>query len=550
MENGPTKQRRWQSETRTVLLVVTLAVVVRLLTALPMRQPGFMDAYYYYVGALNLIEGRGFNDPYLWNYLDDPAGVPHPSHLYWMPLPSLLAWVGVALLGPSYRAGQWGFILLSALLPLVSYAVARQISEQRRHAVLAALVTIFSGFYTHFWVSTDSATPFALAGSLTLLALGLALESGRAAWFALAGAAAGLAYLSRSDGLLLLIVALPLPLLAARNKTHRPQHAIRNTQHVSRITYCVLCIALFGAAFLLITAPWLYRNWRVTGAPLPGGGLQTLWFRSYDDLYGYGRSFTPQNYLDWGWGNILHSKLRVVADNLMTVIAVDCLVFLFPFALVGLWTLRRRRLYWPFLLYAPLLWLTMTFAFTYPGWRGGLLHSSAAWLPFLFPAAMVGLERSIAWVARQRRTWDARQAGWVFGVGVVLLAAMLSGKIYGDRVLGGSLTDPAWNRSDLVYRDVGDWLATHAAPTDLVMVNNPPSFYYHTGRSSVVVPAEGPETLVEVCDRYGVRFVVLDRNVVPALAPLYEGRATHPRLVEQARLGADATHPVIVYRVR
>ena len=208
-----------------VIFVVSLAV--RWLTALPMRQPGFMDAHYYHVGALNLIEGRGFNDPYIWNYLNDPAGVPHPSHLYWMPLPSLVAWAGMALFGPSYRAGQVGFVLLSALLPLVSYAVAGKISGRRRHAVLAALVTVFSGFYLRFWVSPESATPFALAGSLALLALGLALESGRALWFALAGGAAGLAYLSRSDGLLFLIIALPMPLLIPHPASRIPHHALR-----------------------------------------------------------------------------------------------------------------------------------------------------------------------------------------------------------------------------------------------------------------------------------------------------------------------------------
>jgi len=523
-------------------LVLVASLAVRTLSALPMRQPGFMDAHYTYVGALNLIEGRGFNDPYIWNYLDDPTGVPHPSHLYWMPLPSLVAWAGMALLGPSYRAGQVGFILLSSLLPLVTYFIARRISDQSRHALLAGLVTAFSGFYLRFWVSPESATPFALAGSLTLLALGLALESNRALWFAVAGAAAGLAYLSRSDGLLFLLIALPLPWLVA-------PHASRLTPHVSRTAYCVLCLVLFLAAFFAVTGPWFYRNWVATGAPVASGGLQTLWLRTYDELYSYGRVLTPETYLAWGWGNILRSKLRIVADNLMTVVAVDGLIFAFPLALVGLWSLRRRRLYWPFLLYAPLLWLTMTVAFTYPGWRGGLLHSSAAWLPFLFPAAMVGLDRCIAWAVRRRRTWRVRQASQAFGVGVVLLAAMLSGVVYWQRVLGGSLSDPAWNKSDLVYRDVGAWLEEHAAPADLVMINNPPSFYYHTGRFSIVVPAEDPETLVEVCDRYGVRFVVLDHNIVGALVPLYQGRAVHPRLVERARLERSEKRPVIIYEL-
>jgi hypothetical protein len=539
-----------------LLGILLLSLTVRLLTALPMRQPGFMDAHYYYVGALNLIEGRGFNDPYIWNYLNDPSGIPTPSHLYWMPLPSLVAWAGVVLFGPTYWAGQMGFVLLSALLPLVSYAVARRVSEKRRHAVLAALLTVFSGFYLPFWVSTESAAPFALLGSLTLLALGLGLKDGRAGWFAAAGAAAGLAYLTRSDGLLLLLVALPMPFLAAkhaiRNTEHAPRnthHASRNTKHASRVSYGVSRFILLLAAFLLVTTPWFYRNWQAVGTPLPPGGLQSLWFRRYTDLYNYGQTFTPQSYLDWGWANILRAKLRVAASNLLRVIAEDGLIFLSPFALIGLWSLRKKRLYWPFLLYAPLLWMAMTFAFTYPGWLGGLLHSSAAWLPFVFPAAAIGLDESVAWAARHLPHWEPQRSAPVFGALAVGLAAVLSGAIYWQSVLGGSLDDPAWNRSDLIYRQVDAWLDAHAAPGDLIMINNPPSFYYHTGRSSVVVPAAGPETVLEICRRYGVRYVALDRNVVPELEPLYGGTVTHPHLVRRERLDAPGQPSIALLEV-
>jgi hypothetical protein len=52
--------------------------------------PGYMDAEYYYAGAIRLHEGYGFTQPFLWNYLDEPAGLPHPRipigcrwHLDW-----------------------------------------------------------------------------------------------------------------------------------------------------------------------------------------------------------------------------------------------------------------------------------------------------------------------------------------------------------------------------------------------------------------------------------------------------------------------------------
>ena len=71
---------------REVWLIFGLALLVRVLAALPQTQPNYMDAAYYLVGGQRLAQGFGFNDPYVWNYLDQPIGLPHPSHLYWMPL--------------------------------------------------------------------------------------------------------------------------------------------------------------------------------------------------------------------------------------------------------------------------------------------------------------------------------------------------------------------------------------------------------------------------------------------------------------------------------
>ncbi len=39
--------------------------------------------------------GYGFSEMVLWNFLDDPEGLPHPSHGYWMPLVSILSAAGM-----------------------------------------------------------------------------------------------------------------------------------------------------------------------------------------------------------------------------------------------------------------------------------------------------------------------------------------------------------------------------------------------------------------------------------------------------------------------
>ena len=56
------------------------------------------------------------------------------------------------------------------------------------------------------------------------------------------------------------------------------------------------------------------------------------------------------------------------------------------------------------------------------------------------------------------------------------------------------------------------------------MVANPPAFWYHTGHPAIVVPNEGVETLLNVCERYGVSYLVLDSNRPSPLGALYEGR--------------------------
>ena len=147
---------------RDVWLVFGLALAVRLLAALPQTQPNYMDAAYYLVGGQRLAQGHGFADPYVWNYLDRPQTLPHPSHLYWMPLPSILVAISQAVFGVNYRAAQIPFVFLSAVLPVLAYLVAWRVSAVRRHAWVAALLTIFSPFYLPYWGVPESFAPFAV----------------------------------------------------------------------------------------------------------------------------------------------------------------------------------------------------------------------------------------------------------------------------------------------------------------------------------------------------------------------------------------------------
>ncbi len=505
--------------------LVALSLAVTLLAALPVQGPTYMDADYYLLGARRLVQGFGFSENILWNYLDDPAGLPHPSHVYWMPLPSILAAIGLGLFGDSFRAAQLPFMLLTALLPLVSYRLSRALGGEQRHAWAAALFTIFSGFYVAFWAMPDAFAAFALAGSLSLIALGQGLAGRGRRWFFLAGLGAGFGHLARADGLLLLLVGVMLVMSSA---VRRPSSVVRR-----------LFLLLLG--YLLVMAPWFYRNWVTLGAVLPGAGLKTLFLRDYDELFSYGLPLTLARYLQWGPGPILASKLWAARLNLMTFVGPNNLVFLTPFTLIGLWRLRREALMRPALIYGALLYAAMTLAFTFPGVRGGLLHSSVALLPFFFAAAPLGLEAAIRWVARRRRGWNARQAMRVFTAGFIALAAVLSLAL----TLRTMQSEHWLSGGGDVYRQIGAWLEAQGLEGVTVMVNNPPGFALRTGHPAIVVPNGDVDTLLAVADRYGATVVVLDANRPRPLAGLYAGEETHPRLVRQVELGGAQVYRIV-----
>ncbi|MER3544615.1 MAG: hypothetical protein C4311_08415 [Chloroflexota bacterium] len=542
---------RHPSSVAVTLMALSLAVT--LLAALPVHGPTYMDADYYLLTAQRLYRGFGFIENILWNYLDDPAGLPHPSHVYWMPLPSILAALGLWLFGDSFRAAQFPFILLTAFLPLVSYRLSRALGGEQRHAWAAGLFTVFSGFYLVFWAMPDAFAAYALAGSLSLIALGQGWAGRGRRWFFLAGLGAGFGHLARADGLLLLLTGLGM--IAWKSIHRRDAEEAQETRFL-RETRFLKCLRLGGEqsfftisaaglvlllGYLLVMAPWFYRNWVAAGAVLPGAGLQTLFLRDYDELFSYGLPLTLERYLDWGLGNILASKLWAARLNLMTFVGPNNLIFLTPFTLIGLWRLRHEPLMRPALVYGVLLYAAMTLAFTFPGVRGGLLHSSVALLPFFFAAAPVGLEATVRWVARRRRGWHVQQAMRVFTAGFIVLAAALSlaltmRTMQGEHWIGGSSE---------VYRQIGAWLSGQGLEEATVMVNNPPGFALRTGHPAIVVPNGDVDTLLAVADRYGATVLVLDANRPGPLAGLYAGTEAHPRLIRQVELDGAQVYRIV-----
>ena len=312
---------KWSKSVWVITCLLLFVLSVRVITAVFLQQPGYMDAYYYSNLAENLYRGHGFVDYVIWNFLGMPLVIPQPACLYWMPLTACVVVPFYHVFGASFSVAQIPFILLSTALAWIAYRVSIEISGQRDQALLAGILIGLSGFYTVFWVTTDSFAPFAVVAGLSVYAAGRGLKSGRRGWFALSGGLAGLAHLTRADGILV-FVAVVLAVLVWGCTSQRRDRLI-------------VALSLTMVAYTLVMSPWFVRNWQVTGNPLGQGGLQTLFLRDYDELYSYGRELTLSHYLSWGWRAILSSKLDAVWFGIQNLVVVNLMIFLAPLAAWG-----------------------------------------------------------------------------------------------------------------------------------------------------------------------------------------------------------------------
>ena len=487
---------------RDYVVVLALALLWGGLLAMAIRQPGYTDAYYYYNAGQRLATGQGLTDPYLWTYIHAPEGLPGPSHMFWMPLESLVAAAAMVIGGADFGVAQMPSVVCFALLVSTAFWLGAAIGQTQRRAWIAALLVLFSGFFTPFWTTTDTFALYGCAGAAAMIGMGKGRETGSWRWYAVSGAASGLAHLTRADGVLLLAVA---GLVAVGPD--------RTWRKIARAW-----AALLGA-YLLVMLPWFARNVSEIGSPLPTGGTQAMWLRGYNELVSYPPNASAATFWDWGLENILRSRIEALNSNLGTFVAVETWVVLGPFVLWGLWRERRRAMVLGVALYAVALHLAMTFVFAYPGYRGGLFHSSAALLPFWAALGVSGLDEAIAWAAARRR-WNTAQAQSVFGAAMVVLAAAISVGVLASRL-------EAWNDNGAFY----DGVVADLSPDAVLMVNDPAALYYYTGHAGVVVPDSEPDVVPDIATRFGVTHLVLDENRTAPFDGLYRGEESRPYLV-------------------
>jgi len=429
-----------------------------------------------------------------------------------MPLSSMIAALGMWLTGQTtYASARLFFILIAALVPPVTAALAYTFSQRRDLAITSGILAIFSVYSAPFVGVTDNFGLFMLFGGLYfLVAIQLINEPTRTRnWLSL-GLLSGLMTLSRSDGLLWLALTLLFALCNFKRPVVHRQLSNVNLPSASRFLSSVL-LSLLG--FLLIMSPWYARNLTIYGTLMAPGGSRALWLQNYDQTFIYPPTLlTKESFLSYGWDNILADRLWALNMNLQSGFAAHGAIILFPFIVAGIIYYRKDQR----VKLAGLAWLilffVMTFLFPFAGARGAFFHAGAALQPMWWTLAPLGLEEIL--LSLRRRNIGKDQNRVVFRSALVMVAMILTVYVVYLRIF--SL---GWGETDADYPAVEQFLIEKGIEkNDIVIVRNAPGYYLQTGRSAITIPFGSEQTIIQVAEQFDADYLILEPEA--ALKPL------------------------------
>jgi hypothetical protein len=476
-----------------------VALAVRVVAALIVSEPPYLDPAYYELVARRLASGHGFSVPVVWSFLEvggrlpTDAHLPIPSNAHWMPLTSMVSAAALVVFGSSTFVAQLPSIVLGAALVPLTVLIAWDLWRDPRTTVLSGVLAIFAGPMLVYVPLVESFAVFGVAGVAAVWAsIRATRPNSSGAWLVLAGAATAIATLTRIDGLFLSVAP------ATAWLVRRDIGPWRTSGRPISIGWAVGGLVV-GIA---ICAPWLVRQWLVFGTPFPSAGGHTLWITNYNEQFSIGHEVSLGTYLDWGIVNIIVSKFASWGLLIGRTAVLLGGVFILTFAF-GLVRERRRADLAPFLASFAVLFVVMGAVFTFHAPQGAFYHSAWAWLPFAIPLSVASFRPFVAALGRRARLFGRRRNERF------LLAASVAGAIILSLVGSGAML--------VEWRAGRDRLDAAAAflrdrPTDeVVMYVDPPSLNLASGHEVVAPPFDSPEIIEEVVDAYDVRWLVLER---------------------------------------
>jgi Dolichyl-phosphate-mannose-protein mannosyltransferase len=502
---------------RTPLLLYGLALAVRAVLIWHFPAPAYPDSSYYVDVARSLQTGGGFNVDFIWIFAEVGGKIPAypdlpiPSNAHWMPLASIVQVPFLAIFGNVAWASAAPFALFGALAAPLTWAIARDAGSRGIVAVGAGVLVAIPLLSAVYLVQPDN---FSLYQPLVVAALWMGARGlrGSPRSFALAGLLAGLATLSRNDGLLVL-AALGLAVAWDRWRAWR---STGTRAPAIPLWSAAACVGLFA----LVMAPWWIRQLAVFGSLSPSTASgKVLFIRDIGEWNSITTPATLEHLLGMGIGPLIASRIGGLIAAVMIFTTLVAGFVLAPFMVVGGWLRRRSLDFGPFFAYAAILFgfSALVSAVHVPG--GTFIHSAIALAPYAYILALEGIVAGVVWIARRRPAWDVDQATRIFVGAAIGFALVLAAT--------GSLLVPVnWAGRQARFETVAAALEqAGAADTDRVMSIDASGTKYWTGHGGVVLVNDPLETIEEVARAYDIRWLVLDRNdSVAAVEPILDGQ--------------------------
>ena len=511
-----------------MLAIVGAAFLFRVALLPLVHNPGLHDPVHYFNLGRRLAEGQGFTIDYVWHYSRIPPEIRHGID-HWMPLAGAAAAAGIALGGATPIAAAGAFVLVGALAPLLTFCAAKQLELADDAALIAALLAAFIPDLVASSLRTDTTALNVLFICAAFLLLNDGLRYGRKLSFVFCGGLAGLAYLTRNDSLVFFpVMVVTLALYAgAGGRRLRPRALI-------------IAASLVGAAFLVVIAPWLWRNQQELGLLGTAEASRMFFMVEQADHYAYGMPLTWESMLQrQSPGELIGARLFQFAAAVKQIL-VSLAFPLYVFIAAGAWRLWRGCGLAGLLSLAPALAWLLGILLVYPlllplkSQAGSFEKAFLTIVPLLVPLAALALH---GFRRRPRLRWAL--------VGVTVL--WLAGSSIDQFKRETEFADTYYGSIQVLVEALAG-LPDVTGDGEIRLMAQDPYVMSYFGYASVMTPLATRADTLELGRRFAIDYLMMPASR-PALDALYLGEESDPRFVLAAHLADAGVVPFELYRL-